>query len=311
MYSKPASLCFGLPVVVPVLHREEAEHSSRLHGSLDILNELVGVVSLVLQSLSCNDRRLAVVPPSAAADSEDATTRQAVTNNSEGVGQVGSTRLVQDQTRLKPHEHERQRDVEQKRKQECQPPTNVVCSVRCGGRHESSDVDEEVEPKHDSLSAVLGVLNDTLSALEGDDFRHVRLHLIKQKWSDVWLEHRCTNSKDVDTNEEGDLCGVVLDESLRTTSDDKDVTNTAKDDSPEDHGVATKAGVGKVSNDQRQTVGNQTERLAGSVGDLFAETQGTLGGLATCGYGTPAVSTLGQGTVDVVRPDLSAALNAC
>jgi hypothetical protein len=35
-----------------------------------------------------------------------------------------------------------------------------------------------------------------------------------------------------------------------------------------------------------------------------------LSGLATSGYSTPAVSTLGQGTVDVVCPDLSAALSS-
>ena len=119
----------NLPVVVPVLHREEAEHASRLHGPLDILNKLISVVSLVLQSLSCNNRRLASIPPSTAANSEDSTTSQAVADDSEGVGQVGSTRLVQNKTRLKPHEHERQGDVEQQREQECQPPTNVVCSV--------------------------------------------------------------------------------------------------------------------------------------------------------------------------------------
>lgn len=124
-----ACCLFCLPVVVPVLHREEAEHPSRLHSSLDVLNKLIIVAGLVLQSLSCNDRWFAVVPPSAAADSEDSTTRQAVADDSECVGQVGSTRLVQDQTRLEPHEHERQRNVEQQRKQECQPPTDVVCSV--------------------------------------------------------------------------------------------------------------------------------------------------------------------------------------
>ena len=116
-----------------------------------------------------------------------------------------------------------------------------------------------------------------------------------------------SNSEDVDTNEEGNLSGIVLDESLSTTSDDEDVTNTAKDDSPEDHGVASKARVGKVSNNQRQTVRNQTEGLAGSVGDLFTETQCTLGSLAASGDSTPTVSALGQGSIDVVRPDLSTA----
>lgn len=120
-----------------------------------------------------------------------------------------------------------------------------------------------------------------------------------------------SNSQDVDTNEKGDLRGVVLNESLRTTSDDEDVTNTAKDDSPEDHRVASEARVGKISNDQRQTVRNQTEGLAGGVCDLFAETESSLSSLATSSYGTPAVSTLGQGTVDVVRPDLGTALIMC
>jgi len=120
-----------------------------------------------------------------------------------------------------------------------------------------------------------------------------------------------TNSEDVDTNEEGDLSGIIFNESLRTTSDDEDVTNTAKDDSPENHGVASKARVGEVSDDQRQTVRNQTEGLAGSVCDLFAETQCTLGSLAASGYSTPTVSALGQGTVNVVRPDLGTAWFSC
>jgi hypothetical protein len=38
----------GLPVVVPILHREEAEHASRLHSPLDILDELITVASLRL-----------------------------------------------------------------------------------------------------------------------------------------------------------------------------------------------------------------------------------------------------------------------
>jgi hypothetical protein len=120
-----------------------------------------------------------------------------------------------------------------------------------------------------------------------------------------------TDSENVDTNEEGNLGSIILDESLCTTGDDEDVTDTEKNDTPEDHRIASKARVGEVANDQRQTVGNQTERLAGSVCDLLAETKCTLSGLATSGYGTPAVSTLGQGTVDVVRPDLGAALISC
>ena len=129
LYTTLAWHLIGLPVVIPVLHREKAEHASRLHGPLDILDKLISVVSLVLQTLSCDDRRLACIPPSTAADSEDSTTSQAVTNDPESVWQIGSAGLVQDQTRLEPHEHERQRDVEQQREQECQPPTNIVSSV--------------------------------------------------------------------------------------------------------------------------------------------------------------------------------------
>ena len=127
----------------------------------------------------------------------------------------------------------------------------------------------------------------------------------------VCAELTSSNGEDVDTNEEGYLSSIVLDESLRTTSDDEDVTNAAKDDSPEDHGIASEARVGKVSNEQRQTVRDQTEGLASSVGDLFAETKCTLGSLTARGYSTPAVSALGQGAVDVVRPDLGTALFPC
>jgi hypothetical protein len=118
-----------LPVVVPVLHREEAEHSSGLHSPLDILHELITVASLRLVSPSSNDRWLASIPPSGAADPEDTATRHAVSDDSDSVRQVGSARLVQNQTWLEPHEHERQGNVKQQRKQKCQPPTNVVCSV--------------------------------------------------------------------------------------------------------------------------------------------------------------------------------------
>jgi hypothetical protein len=50
-----------------------------------------------------------------------------------------------------------------------------------------------------------------------------------------------TNSEDVDTNKEGDLCGFVLDECLRASSDDEDVSDTAKNDTPEYHRVASEA----------------------------------------------------------------------
>jgi hypothetical protein len=127
----------------------------------------------------------------------------------------------------------------------------------------------------------------------------------------IYARLTSTNGKDVDAEEEWDLGGIILDKSLRTTGDNEHVSDTAKNDTPEDHGVASEARVREVSHEHRQTVSDEVERLSGRICNLFAHAQGTLSGLATRRHGTPAVSAFGERPVDVIRPDLGTALESC
>lgn len=113
-------------------------------------------------------------------------------NGAEQVGEVGASGRVHDETRLEPDEKERQREVEDERDQKRQPPADIARRVRGTERNEGANVDEQIEPQHDSLSAVLRVLDDALAALEGDDLGHMGTQLIEQKRRDIGLEHGYT-----------------------------------------------------------------------------------------------------------------------
>ena len=99
-------------VVVPVLHREEAEHAGSLHGALDILDEQIVVVCFGFEALGGNRGRLGRIPPPMPADFKDAAISHAVSENAENVGQVRTTGLVHDNTRAEPQKEGRQRNVE-------------------------------------------------------------------------------------------------------------------------------------------------------------------------------------------------------
>lgn len=55
------------------------------------------------------------------------------------------------------------------------------------------------------------------------------------------------------------------------------MTNTTENDAPEDHRVTTESGISKVSDNERQAVGKEVERLASGVGDTAAKIQRALG----------------------------------
>lgn len=117
-----------------------------------------------------------------------------------------------------------------------------------------------------------------------------------------------TNSKDVDADEEGNLGVAIFQQRPGTTRNDEDVTETTEHDAPENHGVATKPGIGQVCDEEGQAVGKEIKGLAGGVGYLFTETQGTLSCLATFGDGAEAIAADREGAVDVVGPNQSAAV---
>lgn len=112
-----------------------------------------------------------------------------------------------------------------------------------------------------------------------------------------------TNGENVDTDEEWNLGRAMLKELSGTTSNDQNVTNTAEHDTPEDHGVATESSIGEISDEERQAVGQEVEGLVSGIGNLGAEAQGTLRGLAAGRHGTETIATEGERTVNVVGPD--------
>jgi hypothetical protein len=75
------------------------------------------------------------------------------------------------------------------------------------------------------------------------------------------LQRTGSNGEDVHADEERNLGSSIVDESLGTTSDNEDVTDTTDDDTPEDHWETTESRVGKISDNKGKTVSQQTERL--------------------------------------------------
>lgn len=290
-------------VVVPELNWEEHEHSGGLKSTLDILDKLIVPASLDRKAVLELVSGLGRLVPTLLSNAPDTTVLHAAADNTEDVGEIRASRRVHDQLGLEPDQQEGKGKIQDEREQESQPPTNEASAVGCGGGHEGTDVDQKVEPQHDSFSRVLGVLNDLLTTGQSLDDGNVRRHLIQQQRRHVWLEHGSSNSQNVHTNEEGDLGIAVGQEISGTTNNDENVTNTAKQDTPEDHVVATKAGVGEISDIQRQDIGDHVERLRRSVGDRFAETETTLSGLTSGRRGSETVTTLGQSAVDVIGPD--------
>ena len=86
-------------------------------------------------------------------------------------------------------EEEGKRKVEDEREEEAQPEADVLLSVSSSDLHESTDVDEEVEPEHDSLSRRLRVNNDSLARLQGLDLGDSVRHLIEKQRRHIRLEH--------------------------------------------------------------------------------------------------------------------------
>lgn len=143
------------------------------------------------------------------------------------------------------------------------------------------------------------------------------------------LQRTGSNSEDVHANKEGNLGSSIVDESLGTTCDNKDVTDTTNDDTPENHWVATESRVGKITDNKGKAVSQQAERLRSSIlysiqismrdtqqrlkvdgrrarsyGYLLSQTQGTLSSLTSNWRGTITIATLRQRSIDVVCPNL-------
>lgn len=176
-------------IVVKVLDGEEAEDSGGLECAANIFDELVVPPHWNYLAGGSNDGRLCGLPEAVTADSLPSALREADSQNAEDVGQIASCRWVQNEALAEVPEEEGKRKVEDEREEEAQPESNVLLSVSSSDLHESTDVDEEVEPEHDSLGRGLRVDNDFLARLQGLDLGNSVGHLIEKQRRHIRLEH--------------------------------------------------------------------------------------------------------------------------
>ena len=175
-------------VVVKVLDGEEAEDSGSLEGTLDVFDELIVPASRDAQARSCDVGRLRQVPETMASNPLEAATSEANAQNTEDVGKVAAAWWVENQPLTKVPEQERERDVKDKREEEGQPPADILLEVGGRNAHETTDIDEQVEPQHSPLGSSLGIFDDTLAILQGLDDGDLVRHLVKEQGRDIRLE---------------------------------------------------------------------------------------------------------------------------
>ena len=287
-------------VVVEVLDGEEAEDTGCLECLLHVLDKLIVPVAGNGLTAGSHDRGLRGVPPALAADLHDSALLQTHTNNAETVGKVAAARRVQNKALEQVPQEERKGQVQDEGHEESQPPSDVLLDVRSGDVHEATDVDQQVEPEHDSLSGGLGILNDLLALLGLDNAGYGSGHLVQKDRGHVGLEHGGANGQDVERDEVGDLGGAIGQEILGAGSDHENVSDTADSHTVADHLEPTGLSIGQVTEQEGQDIGQQTERLANGVGDLGTQAKGTTGFLSTGRGRAITVTTNGQWPVDVV-----------
>lgn len=91
-------------------------------------------------------------------------------------------------------------------------------------------------------------------------------HMVLREFERNWASQLTgANGENVHSEEEWDLCCAILEELPGTTGHNEDVTNTADNHTPEDHGKSAKFGVRKISSEQGENVCEQTERLGDGI----------------------------------------------
>jgi hypothetical protein len=116
-------------VVVQVLDGEETEDTSSLESTADILDELVIPRGGVTKASGGDHGRLGGLPETVATDSLETSSAETDGKNLEDVGKVGTAWWVKNETLAEVPEKERERDVEDERNEEGQPPTNILLAV--------------------------------------------------------------------------------------------------------------------------------------------------------------------------------------
>lgn len=125
-------------------------------------------------------------------NSLDTASAEADAEDLEDVGKIRTTGRVKDEALAEVPEESGKRDVENEGNEECQPPANVLLAVGSGNTHETTNIDQEVEPEHDALSGSLGVNDDFLTLLGSHNDGNSLGHLVEKKRRNIGLEDTCS-----------------------------------------------------------------------------------------------------------------------
>jgi len=121
-------------VIIDVLDGEKTEDARGLESAADVLDELVvpsGVVHAV-QTSSCNVGWLGEVPKAVATKLLDATSSKTDAEDAEDVGQIASSRRVENEALVEEPQEQGERQVQNERDQKRQPPLyRVSCRSNC------------------------------------------------------------------------------------------------------------------------------------------------------------------------------------
>jgi len=242
-------------VVVDVLKGEEAEDSGSLESTANVFNELIVPWDLHRTAGLGDHGGFSRLEKSfAAEDGHEAAALDADTHDTAAFTEIGSTWWVEDETLAEVEEEEGERKVEEERKEEGQPPPDVFLGIGSWDSHETTDVDEKVEPKHDTLGGSLRVLDDSFAGWEGLDGWGCAWHLIEKCRGDTRLEHGSSNGQDVYTQKERSFGTTVCQQTWDTRNNHKNVRETTDGHTTADELEATGLSISEPSEKHRQGI---------------------------------------------------------
>ncbi len=172
---------------------EEEEDTAGLEGTADIVDKLIVVTVLLGRASSSADRWKTVVPETLAAEGLDTAVDQDLTEDTEGVSEVRSSWWLLDKTLVQPPEQRWKHQVDDGWEKVGGPETDQLGEVRGWDSEGSANVDEKVEPQHDTVERLLWIDNDFLAGLRvGDDVGDLVWGLIHDGGGNIWLKHGCS-----------------------------------------------------------------------------------------------------------------------
>lgn len=120
-----------------------------------------------------------------------------------------------------------------------------------------------------------------------------------------------SNGKNVQCEEEGGFGASIGQQTLASTDNHQDVGYTKDEHTPADKLEAAGLGIGQPTEEDGQNVHHHLEGLGDSIGLDSSHTKGTRGLLSATRWRSPAVSTLGQRSVDEVTEELLHSIVGC